>query len=64
VRERLRIGIDLFSINERKMESDQELGETMRILGAFPGAILFIEEPEANQRNTKDRVVRGGEFQQ
>jgi hypothetical protein len=36
----------------------------MRILDAFPGAILFIEEPEANQRNTKDRVVRGGEFQQ
>jgi hypothetical protein len=64
VRERLRIGIDLFSINERKIESDQELGETMRILGASQGAILFIKEPEANQRNTKDLVVRVGEFQQ
>ena len=64
MRERLRIGIDLFSINERKIESDQELGETMRMLGAFPGAILFIKEPEANQRNTKDLVVHVGEFQQ
>jgi hypothetical protein len=41
VRERPRIGIDLFSINERKIKSDQELGEMMQTLGTFPESNLL-----------------------
>jgi hypothetical protein len=64
VRKGPRIGIDLFSINVRKIKSDQELEETMRILGTFPESILFIKEPETDQWNAGDLVVRVGKFQQ
>jgi hypothetical protein len=64
MRERPRIGINLFSINARRGKFNQELREMVRILGTFPEPNLFIKEPETDQWNTEDLVVRVGEFQQ
>jgi len=63
VRERPRIGKDIFSINERKIKTDQELSKTFGYL-ALSRSQFFYQRTGTNQWNASNLVVQVGEFQQ